>query len=539
MQSCDETLEKRSGSCRDSAWLLVNILRRMGLAARFVSGYIIQLKADVKPLEGPAGAAEDFTDLHAWAEVFLPGAGWIGLDPTSGLLAGEGHIPLACTPEPISAAPITGTASQRAERFRFPDDSHADPRGSARHQAVHRRAVGRDQRGSASKSTTTFAPATCGSRWAASRRSSRSTTWKAPSGRRPPWGRTSAGWPATCSRGSSTASPPAACCTWARASGIPANRCRAGRCDATGGSTASRSGRTNRCSPIRPKRGQHTVDDARRFGRLLAEKLGVNPQHVIDGYEDALYYTWKERRLPTNVDVRDSKLENEEERARIARVFEQGITSPVGCVLPLRRVWWAAEPYWESGEWVVRSDEMFLIPGDSPMGFRLPIQSLLWYERSELDAAGYARDAFAERPALPLYHQLRERAAQPRDEHRAAVSCRRRSARRRHLAATSMLARRLWRSASTTATTWRSAERYRHERRRPRYASPASRGGSSAATGSPDPDDPAGVVRTALCIEPRDGVLHVFMPPIDQLEDYLGAGRRRSKPRPPSLPRRS
>ena len=129
---------------------------------------------------------------------------------------------------------------------------------------------------------------------------------------------------------------------------------------------------------------------------------------MIDGYEDALYYTWKERRLPTNVDVRDSRLENEEERTRIARLFEQGITSPVGCVLPLRRVWWNSEPYWESGEWVVRSEEMFLVPGDSPMGFRLPIQSLLWYKRSELDVTGYARDTFAERPALPLYHQLRE-----------------------------------------------------------------------------------------------------------------------------------
>jgi uncharacterized protein (DUF2126 family)/transglutaminase-like putative cysteine protease len=119
VQSCEQTLDELKGSCRDSAWLLVEVFRSFGLAARFVSGYLIQLASD-EPIDGDtSGPKVDSAALHAWAEVFLPGAGWIGVDPTSGLFTGEGHIPLVCTPSPSQAAPIWGTVEAAKVDFSF------------------------------------------------------------------------------------------------------------------------------------------------------------------------------------------------------------------------------------------------------------------------------------------------------------------------------------------------------------------------------------------------------------------------------------
>src|SRR3989344_2031572 len=255
VQTPEETLQKASGSCRDSGWLLVQLLRHPGLAARVVSGHLVQLTPDVKALDGPSGTDHDFTDLHAWCEVYLPGAGWIGLDATSGLMAGEGHIPLACTPQPSGAAPIEGGGDKAEGEF-----SHKLRAESGQGGFLH---FGQGK----------WYPGEQLPRWALS------ICW--------------------------------------RADGQPAWQNPALFADERNPS-------------------HYTSADAGRFVPHLTRKLGITDRYIQPGYEDPFYYLWRERRLPVNVDPFDARLDDELERARLRRVFEQKLDSVVGYVLPLQ-----------------------------------------------------------------------------------------------------------------------------------------------------------------------------------------------------------
>jgi uncharacterized protein (DUF2126 family) len=399
VQSKEQTLELRSGSCRDSTWLLVQLLRHLGLAARFVSGYLIQLVADQRPVDGPAGPERDFTDLHAWCEVYLPGAGWIGLDPTSGLLAGEGHLPLSCTPEPASAAPVTGAVDEcdvtfehamRVERLYesprvtkpYRDDQWT--RIASTGHAIDKRLAAQDVRLSmGGEPTFVSAEDRDGDEWntqalgATKRLLAADLLWRlrdrfAPNGfvhfGQGKWypGEQLPRW--------------ALNCYW-RADAEPAWH------DVTLFADERRA-------------YEYGAVEAERFIRELADRLGVSGAYVRPGYEDAWYYLWRERRLPTNVDPFDSRLDDELERDRLRRVFDQRLDASIGYALPLARATHEGSS-WRSGPWFLRAERLYLMPGDSPMGYRLPLDSLPWVD--EVDYPYLAEyDPMDPRPPLPV-----------------------------------------------------------------------------------------------------------------------------------------
>ena len=488
VQTPEETLELGSGSCRDSAWLLCQLLRHLGLAARFVSGYLIQLKPDVKSLDGPSGAEVDFTDLHAWCEVYLPGAGWIGLDPTSGLLAGEGHIPLACTPDPQSAAPITGGVDKCEVEFDFAmkiTRIHESPRVTKPYSEEQWEAInvlgerideelksGDVRLTMGGEPTFVSIDDMDGEEWnnAAMGPTKRLLSAElmlrlkekfSPGGLRfygqGKWypGEQLPRW--------------ALACYW-RKDGHPI---------------------WSDDSLIADERIDlgHNAADAQVFGTALAAALGVEPRWLLPGHEDAFYYLWKERRLPTNVDPFESNLKDPLERARLSRIFSQGLDFVVGYALPLKREWDGGRLRWSSGPWFLRDERMYLIPGDSPMGYRLPLDSLPWVSEKDFPWV-HPPDPTQDFPPLPKTKLERKQLALSVGNYVRSLPA---DQRENIDIPDGLLAGQGEPVKRSKVPPW-----------------PPSKGVSAA-----------GLTRTALCIEARHGRLHIFMPPVSEMEDFL------------------
>jgi uncharacterized protein (DUF2126 family)/transglutaminase-like putative cysteine protease len=475
VQSPEETLEKRTGSCRDSAWLLVTIARHLGLAARFASGYLIQLTADQKSLDGPSGPEQDFTDLHAWTEIYLPGAGWVGLDPTSGLLCGEGHLPVACTPDPQSAAPITGLVERAECQFEFSMKVmriHEDPRTTkpyttAQWEQIDQLGLKIDRRLEEDDVRLTMGGEPTfvsiddmeGAEWNSAavgpqKRKLSADLIKRLRRRFGPGGLLHYGqgkwYPGE--------SLPrwALACMW-RTDGHPL---------------------WNDDSLIADESRNYgfTYHHAKKFTKALAVKLKVDPTWMMPAYEDMYYYLWKEQRLPFNVDPRDPKIEDPEERSRLARVFNRGIGSPVGIVLPLARQWQQGGWIWKSGHWPVRSEKLMLLPGDSPVGLRLPLDSLPVLPAG-VPSLWAPDDPWSPKQPLPMREAVMQSLGKAKSD--PAVEAKKLSG--------------------------VSEDDLEHdddllEKRREKVAD---------------------VVRTAFCIEPRDGKLYIFMPPVERPDDYV------------------
>jgi uncharacterized protein (DUF2126 family) len=514
VQTSEETLTLQSGSCRDSAWLLVQVLRNLGLAARFVSGYLIQLKPDMKPLDGPPGPGSDFTDLHAWCEVFLPGAGWVGLDPTSGLLAGEGHLPLAATPNPDSAAPITGSVdpcdvdfSVQMSVTRVADAPRVTlPYTEAQWAAVEQLGHKVDSRLEALDVRLTMG----GEPTFVSIDDMEGPEWNMTADS--PQKRRLAG---TLLRRLSHCYGNGALLHFGQGKWYPGESLPRWALGCYWRKDGEPIWRKPELIAADGPDHRGTAATALAFIKNLAERLHLRSDNIVPGYEDTWYYLWKERRLPVNVDPLKSNLENEEERKRLARIFERGLSQVVGYALPIRPIYSdGTTTRWESGRWFLRQENMFLLPGDSPMGLRLPLDSLPWYASDD-------SNPWPERDPLEPRRPLASRAWGGADRNGNARTAGLGSLQPAYAGETSAgqplgpstllaVAKLKQVPGIAPATQAQPGEALDVALRE---AAPV------AETFIAEPTSQT--IRTALCVEARQGRMHVFMPPISRLEDYL------------------
>jgi uncharacterized protein (DUF2126 family)/transglutaminase-like putative cysteine protease len=487
IQTCDQTLTLKSGSCRDSAWLLVQLLRRLGLAARFVSGYLIQLKADTKALDGPSGTTEDFTDLHAWTEVYVPGAGWIGLDPTSGLFAGEGHIPLCCTPDPLSAAPVTGMTDKCEVTFDYKNEVfriHEDPRVTkpySEEQWASILAVGQKADEDLVQGDVRLTMG--GEPTFVSVDDMEAKEWN-----------TAADGPQKRIRGldlikrlknsfghggfihKSTGK-------WYP--GEPLPRWQYGAFWRNDGYPIWKN---DKLLDLGDDHSTSTVDDAKRFALTLTKFLSIGDDFVQPAFEDAFYFIWEEGKVPLNLDPYKANLRDPLERKKLAEVLAHGMDQPIGYVIPLEWNYWTNR--WISSKWKFRNERLILIPGNSPAGLRLPLKSIL-YVQPYKEQRKVERSAFAELPALDDFHttaQQRYNAPVPPSEVPLEFF---------------------------TVTKKRNSDGKEKNKK------------AESGKKFPEQDDVVAttfeghVTKTALCIEVREGKIHLFMPPLIYAEHYM------------------
>ncbi|MHA4809773.1 transglutaminase family protein [Flavitalea flava] len=493
VQTCEETLSKALGSCRDSAWLLVHILRRLGLAGRFVSGYLVQLTADIKSLDGPSGPEKDFTDLHAWVEVYIPGAGWIGMDPTSGLFAGEGHIPLACTPNYVSAAPVVGATDECETEFSFSNTVtriREDPRVTkpySQEQWTTIEATGLkvdedllegDLRLTMGGEPTFVSIDDMESeQWntAADGVEKRVLAHDLIFRLRDQFG-------------------PNGMIHYGQGKWYPGEALPRWQYGLFWRKDLVPIWRNDQLIAHEKIEKKYTAADAHDFIHELAKHLGVGADNISEAYEDVFYLLWSEGKLPVNIDPLKIKLEDPIERKTLFRLLDMGangksvagdggdtagvgqgggIGTPAGYTLPLKWDYIAEE--WQSCKWVLKRGHLFLVPGNSPIGLRLPLDSLPLIAKAK-EPQKVERSLFEELPSLGDYQQ-------------------------------------------TVST--RYGQAYELETARRRFAAALQKINDQERIDELERPIDIEVIKTTLCAEVRDGILYIFLPPMDYLEHYL------------------